>query len=114
MTAVPGTKRSLWQRLQSNVGVGLQQLRIDKMAASALINGFLSKYFEGITHDKLEFAWSDLNRFRLSDLKLRRNASYELGLPVDIKLTCIKSLEVARNDNKTISISAAADRSRDL
>ena len=59
--------------------------------------------FEGIGSDAVEFDL-DTKSLSLSDLKLRRDTGFELGLPVDIKLCCIKTLEVAKPANSMLTV----------
>ena len=53
----------------------------------------LGQYVEGLDRASLKVAvWS--GNVTLHDVKLRREACYSLGLPVHVKLGCVKSVQV--------------------
>ena len=118
------------QWMKRNVQAGLKKLRLDKQFASILLNTFLQKCaahdrlwnfqdrrprshssarhvhrsdFEGINHDSLEFDLSEQS-LKLTDLRLRRETSFELGLPVDVKIGIVKTFEVSKPAPNELSI----------
>ena len=59
----------------------------------SVLDRVLGQYVDGLDRGSLKVAvWS--GNVKLTDLKLRRDACYALGLPFNIKTGCIQTAEV--------------------